>query len=592
MYFRVLGPLTIESETDTGPLRSSRQRTVLAALLLNAGRPVPSSQLIEAIWDHDPPQTAQNQVQICVSQLRRLLRDAMQPHSVLMTTPSGYVLDVARDRIDSLVFNDLLDRADAEEPERAVVNLRKALSLWRGPALSDVLSPALRPAAHYLGEKRLLCLERRIELEMSLGRHDQLIGELRQLIHGHPLREGFYSHLMTALYRSGRQAEALETYRALRSKLNETVGIEPSADLTQLHHAILNQEERLLPARASTARSASGAVVPRQLPPAMSRLVGRERELERILAVVETGKGAGLPVAAVIGPPGAGKTALAVEAAHLLSTRYTDGQLYADTRGLRPFEILGRFLRGLGVSGDDLPVTPAERTGMFRSLTAGRAILVVLDNVDSHDLLRDILPGSTTCAVLLTGPRRPAGLADGQVIGVGPLDVESALDMLVQEVGKDRIDAEPEAAPALADDCARMPLALRIAGARLAAKPRWPIAALRAQLGDNRTLLDELAYGGLEVRASIAGVHAVLSMESRTLLRTLGTRPSCHPAEIVLPALDGAPRAVEELHDFHLIDVRPGACRWNRLVRAFAMEQAAADRACEAQRTDRVDSWI
>lgn len=580
MLFRILGPLVVERDGAELHLGGSLPRVVMATLLLDPNRVVPLERMIEAAWGEAPPDTARNQVQIRVSQLRRLLGDTAPPYQVLLTRSPGYLIKVAAGRLDLAEFDELVARARGEEPEHAARTLRAALGLWRGPALSDIDSDLIRPVVHDLEERRLLAHEQCVELELGLGRHQQLVGELRRLAQAHPLRERPHGHLMLALYRSGRQAEALDVFRAYREMLLDTLGLEPSDELRRLEHAVLNQE----PALDSPAPPARQAPVPRQLPPVISRLSGRDGELRRIAALL-TGTGAvgTLPVAAVVGRAGVGKTELAMRAAHQLAAAYPDGQLYVDLRDgqVEPTDVLSMFLRALGVTA--IPRAAEERGALFRSTVAGRKLLVLLDNAGSFDQVWPLLPGGAPCGVLVTSRERPVGPAEHWVIRLDVLDHDSAVALLTGDVGEQRAAAEPEALSTLAAQCGGLPLALRIAGARLAVRPQWTVATLVGMLGDARTMLDVLSHGDLEVRASLDVSYRGLSPKARTLFRRIGLLESPRTTSWLGAALlDGdADGAFDELVEASLLTRSGTGYAIHDLVRAFAGERALAEESRE-----------
>ncbi|MFI6901836.1 BTAD domain-containing putative transcriptional regulator [Nonomuraea sp. NPDC050394] len=576
MRFKILGPLLVEHEGQELHLGGSLQRVVMAMLLLEANRVVPLERMIEAAWGENPPGTARNQVQIRISQLRRVLHDTAQPYHTLITRSPGYVVKVDPARLDLTEFDDLITRARGEEPERAARTLRAALALWRGPALSDVDSDLIRPMVHDLEERRLLAHEQCVELELGLGRHLELVGELRRLVEAHPLRERPHNHLMLALYRSGRQAEALDAFRAYREMLLDTLGLEPSDELRRLELAILNQEDEL----DRPAPPVRLTPVPRQLPPMISTLSGRSAELARLTGML-AGSGADgpLPMAAVVGRAGVGKTELAVHAAHELSSHYPDGQLYVDLRDgqSEATDVLSMFLRALGVSA--IPRSAEERGALFRSTVAGRRLLVLLDNAGSFEQIWPLLPGGAPCGVLVTGRERPIGMAEHWVVRLEVLDDAGSVRLLMGDVGERRAAAEPDALRRLAAQCGGLPLALRIAGARLAVRPQWTIETLVGLLSDSRTMLDVLSHGDLEVRASLEVSYRGLSARARTLFRRIGLADSPQTTAWMAGALlDGdAEQALDELVGASLLTVRGGHYAIHDLVRAFAGERAQTE---------------
>ncbi|MEV0624112.1 AfsR/SARP family transcriptional regulator [Nonomuraea sp. NPDC050404] len=437
MRFRILGPLVVERdgrELHLGGLR----RTILGLLLLQPGEVVPLDRMIEAVWGENPPDTARNQIQIRISQLRRLLDDTANGR--LITQAPGYLIRPRPGESDLAEFFALVARAKSEEPAQAIRTLRRAGALWRGPALCDIDNDALRPGVLVLEEHRRFAVRRRIELELGLGRHARLVGELRLLVEDYPLCEPSHRFLMIALYRAGRQAEALEVFHAYRRTLSDALGLDPSDELCRVHSAMLNREPvpHTTAPDAATPPPVTGGPIPRQLPPMLSRPSGCDSELRRIRGLLSSDRStvggdrpggggdrpaaggerpaATLPIAAIVGHDRPSRTELALQAAHQLAADYPDGQLYADLRGgeAQPMEVLRAFLRAFGMSV--LPGSAEEGAAWFRSVVAGRGILLLLDDAGSFDQIWPLLPGGSPCAVLVTGRERPAGLADHQLV--------------------------------------------------------------------------------------------------------------------------------------------------------------------------------
>ncbi|MEO3793522.1 BTAD domain-containing putative transcriptional regulator [Nonomuraea sp. B10E15] len=587
MFFKILGPLSVERDGDEVPLGGSFQRVVMAMLLLDANRVVPVDRLINAVWGEAPPTTARNQIQIKISQLRRTLGDVAQPYEFLITTPPGYLIRAGQGRLDLADFDELTGRAQREEPDRAARSLREALALWRGPALSDISSDLVQTIAHSLQERRLLAHEQCIELELAAGHHQRLVTELRALVQDNPVRERLRGLLMLALYRSGRQAEALDAFRAYREMLLDTLGLEPGDELRRLEVAILNQEAELENAPMVPRRTP----IPRQLPAVISRLAGRDPELRRIGSLLgERSAGAELPVAAIVGRAGVGKTELALQAAHRLAPAYPDGQLYVDLQGgeVQPTDVLSRFLRALGVSA--VPRLEDERAALFRSIVAGGRMLLLVDNAGTFEQIRPLLPGGAPCAVLITSRHRPIGLPEDQIIRLDVLDQDSAVELLTYDIGAQRAALEPSPVRTLAEQCGGLPLALRIAGARLAVRPLWSVQTLVDLLGDTRNMLDVLSHGDLEVRAGLDVSYRGLSLRARSLFRRLGLLDSPQSAPWLGAALlgDDADGAFDELVEASLLTRRGHRYVMHDLVRVYACEQATIDESPE-QRQAAVD---
>ncbi|MEU7748175.1 BTAD domain-containing putative transcriptional regulator [Nonomuraea sp. NPDC049158] len=592
MRFRILGPLEAERGGEQLHLGGGLQRVAMAIMLLDANRVVPVTRMIEAVWGEAPPETARNQIQIRISHLRRLLGDTAQPHNLLITMPPGYLLRIGRGQLDLTDFDELTEQAQLEKPAQAARTLRSALALWRGPVLSNVSSDLIQTIAHGVQERRLLAHEQCIDLELKQGRHQQLVAELRGLVQDNPLREQLHGLLMLALYRSGRQAEALDVFHAYRVMLQDTLGLVPGDELRRLELAILNQDAELDSGPAVVRQTP----VPRQLPPMISRLSGRDAETRRIGSLLDAnGAGTGLPIAAIVGRAGVGKTELALQTAHRLSPGYPDGQLYIDLRGgeLQPTDVLSQFLRALGVSS--IPRLLEERGALFRSTVAGSRMLLLLDNAGSFEQIWHLLPGGAPCAVLITGRHHLTGLPEHRVVRLDVLDGEGAVELLTHDIGAHRAALEPASIRTLAEQCGGLPLALRIAGARLAVRPQWSVQTLVDMLGDSRTMLDVLSHGDLEVRASLDVSYRGLSSKAQTLFRRLGLLDSPQSTHWLGEALLGdnaAEGAFDELVDASLLVRRGRRYIMHDLVRAYAGEsalasdseeqrQAAVERACK-----------
>ncbi|WP_445066145.1 AfsR/SARP family transcriptional regulator [Streptomyces sp. SAS_281] len=675
--FQLLGPLQVRGKD--GPLRvpPGRQEVILAALLLEANRVVSTNYLVDLIWEDNPPETARTQVQICVSRLRKLLAGADSTVSI-STRPPGYVLHVDTGDVDSLLFTGLVAMArrqrDEGESEKAVALLKSAVALWQGHSLTGLDSTPLANKARRLDEERLSAVELRMQLELELGRHDRLVGELQLLTHENPLRERLRGQLMCALYWSGRQAEALEAFRDGRRILDQELGLEPGRELRRLEAAIL-AGELPPPARVQTPRSrgdgaASGAgpaetaaprqpsdgsgravpgtdaisdatartgpgrtgpgnpsgapdarpapragqdspaapaepqphdVRPQQLPAATPDFVADEAQLaalEKALTGGRERKAVGLAV--ITGKPGTGKSTLAVHLAHRLAeTGFPDGQLYCDLRGTgtpaTTAEVLGRFLRALGIPGQLIPDALDERAEMYRTRLASRRLLVVLDDAASESQVQPLLPGSPDCAVLVTSRARLTALPGAHRVELDVLDEERALKLLSRIIGEERVEGETASAEALVRTVGRLPLALRIVAARLAARPHWTLASMVHRLANERHRLDELAHGEMTMRASLSLTYNGLAPEDRGLLRLLSmARTPTLPGWLAGALLeDDRPvpsDLLEPLVDMQMLDVvgveRTGGYRYqfHEIIRVYAREQLAAQDAPELRR--------
>ncbi|GAB3405646.1 AfsR/SARP family transcriptional regulator [Flindersiella endophytica] len=615
MRLRLLGPPELLSDGRSIDIGGPRNRVVLAVLALNANRTTPIERLIDAVWETSPPATARSQIQICVSALRKLFDRAGLPWAIRSRQP-GYVLEIPPADLDAEEFGRLValarSQSSAGRRRAAAETLRSALELWRGPALSGVPAAAVRGDVALLEEHRLVALEERIRLDLDLGRHHELSGELLALVEEHPLRERLHGLLMLALYRSGRQADALSAYRQARDQLTEQVGVEPGAELRALQQAILTRDpsldppaepepepEAAPPGRPDAGPPGTTWTTPRQLPAGLTDFTGREEQLAAIRQALdpelspEAGSPAAyaVPVVGISGPGGVGKTSLAIRAAHELTHAYPDGQLYVDLRTAggdeAPARLLSRFLRALGLTGLAIPDDVDERATTYRSLLAGRRVLVVLDGVTREQQVELLLPGSAGCAVIATSRERLGNLPGLLSIDLDVFDSDAALELIRKVAGPERIDAEPEASAELVRFCDGLPLALRLASARLAGKRHWPVRELVGRLASEVHRLDELSLHGQELRSTIDLSHRELGEQEQRLFRLAAVVPTPDfPAWVAAALLDTdfatGQDKLENLVDAQLLtvvtyaDQRP-RYRFHDLVRVYASERLAAD---------------
>jgi DNA-binding SARP family transcriptional activator/tetratricopeptide (TPR) repeat protein len=629
LEFKVLGPLEVDLDGRPVPL-TPKAAALLATLLLQANQVVSVDRLVEHIWGELAPDAARNGVQGLVRRLRLSLQPSAEA-DVLLTRPPGYLLRVEPGHLDLHRFEMLA--AEAKQAiaegrlEEAVSCQRAALVLWRGPALAGVASAGLqRVEVPRLEERRLQVLEERIATELQLGWHAEVVGELVALVAEHPLREQLHGQLMVALYRSGRQADALEVYRRLRQVLTEELGLEPCPSLQRLQRDILTSDPSLVlphgPDRtATTTRSAvarppapdapslsSGRtpVSPCQLPPGVASFTGREREVGWLVESLSRAAVADEPVAivAVDGPAGVGKSTLACHVAHRVLGQFPDGQLYVNLHGatasvapLEPAEVLGRFLRAFGVSGQGIPEQLDERAGLLRSLLSSRRVLVVLDNAENAAQVRPLLPARPGCAALVTSRERMTQLDGAACLYLNVLDPVESMTLLGQLAGVERVTAEPQAAAKVAELCGYLPLALRIVGARLAARPTWPVQNMAERLASEHARLDELQLGGFAVRASLQLSYQALrskeeaqSVRLASAFRLLGLLNGADVgvpvvAAILEQSIAATELALERLVDAQLLQSRAaGRYQFHDLVRLFARERAA-DEDPEPERT-------
>ncbi|WP_101790924.1 AfsR/SARP family transcriptional regulator [Nonomuraea indica] len=611
MDIRILGPLEASRGNFPIKLGGPRQQTVLAMLLLGAEKVIPVARLIEAVWGDDPPSTAREQIQICVSGLRRAFVGA-DGEKLLCTHSPGYVLRLDGCTLDARVCEARVregrEALSAGDPAAAAACLRGALSLWRGAALSSVSSAVVQQSVAHLNERRLSVLEECVEIELNAGLSHDLVGELVALTQEHPLRERLRALHMTALYRTGRQAEALEVFRNTRAILADELGIEPSSNLQRLHQAMLEGRplegrpladgpaRRIDPPPPVEVRPSPGPQpgrnIPMLLPATIPDFTGRAGVIDRMTDL--TGTGEAVPVTVLYGRGGAGKTTVAVHTAHRLAARFPDGQLYAQlqsgTRRVDPVDVLGRFLRALGVSGSALPEGGEERAEIYRDLLSKRRMLIVLDDAMSEEQIVPLLPGNPGCSVLVTSRRRLTGLPAARRVEVGTLSPRSSLTLLGRILGQERVEAEREAAERLCELCGCLPLALRIVAARLAARPHWSVATMVERLLDESHRLDELNHGDMGLRASISLSYDALSPQARRLFRLLAlSEAPSFAAWVGAPLLQADPlRAedlLEELTEAYLLDIEhtpapePVRYRFHDIMRSFALERLLA---CES----------
>ncbi|WP_457452118.1 AfsR/SARP family transcriptional regulator [Streptomyces sp. M18.1] len=611
--FSILGPVEVSVAGRPLPGMAPRHRGVLAHLLLNARTVLGAGQIIDAMWGPAPPDTARAQIHASVAAVRRVLR-AAGAAELLQTRPAGYVMALEPGQLDLEDFGDRLREAErADDPAQAAERIRQALSLWRGRPLADVKADYAAGARVRLQERRLTAYEHLADLELSLGRHEQLVDELSALVAAHPLRERLTGRLMLALHRAGRQADALAAARGLRRALAEQQGLDPGREFAALEQAVLRDDPALAarthPApRPGTGTGAgtgtgtgagpgtgtgpgpgTGAGPGRGLgaaggpaapaPPGRARVPhpprpnflpydspdfsGRAAELAQLLAEPR-GEDGEVTVSVIDGMAGIGKTALAVHAGHRLDERYPDGRLFVDlqahTAGRAPMDAgsaLGVLLRQLGIPAEQIPVSVAERAGLWRAELAGRRVLVVLDNVAGTDHVRPFLPGATRSLLLVTSRRRLTGLDGAACLSLDPLPAADAIELFTRIVGQ-RVDDEPLAALDILHLCGFLPLAVRIAAARLRHRQQWTAAHLADRLRDQRRRLAELSTSERGVAAAFAMSYQQLETEQRRMFRLLGLHPGPDVGSRAAAALAGvtperAERLLEDLLDAHMV---------------------------------------
>lgn len=546
----MLGPVEVWQDGRAVDTIGRRGRFVLGLLLFNSGRLTSAENIIDALWPHDPPPTARPQLHNLMGQLRRTLGDA------LVTRPAGYEVALDGCTVDLHEFRSLVTKAGTVDHASAVVVVSEALAMWRGPALADLDTDLVGDMRAALHEEWLGATEILLGAELALGQHENVLDRLPGLLAEAPYRERLHEFRIRALRAAGDNAGAFAAYDDSRARFVDELGIEPGPGL-----------------RALAAELAGARRTPQQLPPVAPVLTGRAAMLAEITGALGTGG-----VAVLVGPAGAGKTTVAVAAAHELRLSYPDGQLYAELRGSRPnpvdpYAVLARFVRSIAPDGTSVPADPEQRLAAFREHLAGRRVLIVLDDAANENQVRPLLaPG---CAVLVTSRQRLGGLPGVTSWSVPMLAPDDSVALLTRLIGQGRVAEAPDEAARIAALCGHSPLGVCIAGARLGAHRELPLAEFRDRLAKRSQRLDELAVGDLDVRATIALSYEALDEGARRLFRRLGLVTAPDWPEWVA----GAP--VGSLVDGHLVESagvdRLGQCRYrlHDLVADFARERLA-----------------
>ncbi|GHH37790.1 AfsR/SARP family transcriptional regulator [Lentzea cavernae] len=568
--YRVLGPLEVLLDGEPVPVPGGRCHVLLATLLLRPNRLVPVDELVDHVWDGDPPTAdrAHKTLQMVVRRLRVALGEA----DCVRTLPGGYQAVVDPEQLDLLRFRSLAASGD----------FGAASALWRGPVLGNVPSERLhRDDVPRLADERLAVLERRIDADLGHGLSGELVAELRSLVSEHPLRESFWRHLMLALYRSGCQAEALRAYEDVRGHLADELGVDPCPALRELHQRIL---------RADVAHG-TRPQVPRQLPGAAGNFVGRHEELGLL------DEPAGVTV--VHGVGGIGKTTLVLHWARAVRDEFPDGDLYVNLRGfdpdgqpVDPATAAETLLVGLGV--DEVPAGAEARFALLRTTLAGRRVLLVLDNAAASRQVVPLLPGAPGVRVVVTSRNQLRSLVSrhgATSIGLRQLGFEHARSLLAAVLGEDRLDAEPEPARQIVHRCAGLPLALRVFAERVSRFPDTSLAEFVAELESAR--LDALSdFDDVDVRAVFSWSYRALDEESARMFRLLSVHPGADFDVSAAAALAG--RSVSETHVLLERLVADGLVqtRWlgryclHDLLRAYAAELCGDDEAAALRLTE------
>jgi DNA-binding SARP family transcriptional activator len=595
---RVLGPLEVRAAGSALPLGPRKQQVALAMLAVHAGRVVGLDELVDELWPDAPPASAVANVRSYAASIRRQLEAAGDRHDRLVRRGSGYQLSAEPDELDLFAFSSHTAKGRralrSGDLAAGVAEFRVALTYWRGSMLTGLpLGPALAGRSAIVEDERLAITEELAEAQLALDQPDEVARILHRHVHLHPLRERAYGLLMKALCRLGDVAGALSTYAEARSALIEQLGVEPGAELRRLHRSILDGDLGADERRTVATAHRPPVVKPAELPADLVDFVGREGEIQQVIALLGASGDTAVPLCGVVGQAGVGKTSLAVHVAHRLRAEYPDGQLFVDLRGadshpLISTEVLARFLRALGVPGQAIPHDAQERGALFRSLLADRRLLLVLDNAADEEQVQPLLPGTPSCAVLVTSRYRLPGLVGLASVDLGVLGTDSALALLDRAAGATRVRAEPAAAEELTRLCGGLPLALRVIGVKLAASPHRTLAALVERLGEERHRLDQLAHAGLAVRSSLDFSYQRIYPADRKLLRQVSVLEAPDFAAWTAAAVaDQTVPVVEEGLDrlvaAHLIQIAGtdvvGQVRYRMhdLIRVYARERAAAE---------------
>ncbi|MFH9979769.1 BTAD domain-containing putative transcriptional regulator [Streptomyces sp. NPDC017179] len=588
LRFSVLGPVRAWRGEQSLPTGSPQQRALLAALLLREGRTATAAELIDALWGEEPPSQALAAVRTYASRLRK----ALDP-GVLVSESGGYAVRGAGEgALDLAEAQELAARADkarsAGDLCQARELLRRALALWDGEPLAGVPGPYAEAQRVRLEEWRLQLLESCLDMDLEQGCHAEAVSELTALTAAHPLRERLRELLMLALYRSGRQAEALAVYADTRRLLADELGVDPRPELRELQQRILQADPALAEPSSPVAEPAVVAVRPAQLPATVPDFTGRGSFVAELSEVLASADGRVMAVSAVAGIGGVGKTTLAVHVAHQARAAFPDGQLYVDLQGAgaraaEPETVLGSFLRALGTADSAIPDSLEERAALYRSVLDGRRVLVLLDNARDAAQIRPLLPGTEGCAALITSRVRMVGLAGAHLVDLDVMSPDEALSLFTRIVGEERVAGEREAALDVVAACGFLPLAIRIAASRLAARRTWTVSVLAAKLGDERRRLDELQAGDLAVKATFELGYGQLEPAQARAFRLLGLADGpdmsldAAAAVLDLPA-DDTEDLLESLVDTSLLEsAAPGRYRFHDLVRLYARACAERD---------------
>ena len=591
LQIALLGPLSLSRGGKHITPSAPKLRKVLSLLAVQANSVTRVDQLVEELWEESPPPSALTTVQTYIYQLRKLLRLDDEPAlaggdsaPTLLSHPGGYILqlpdlgDIDANRFEALARRGRQELL-AQRTPAASETFREALSLWRGGCLEDVSTgPLLYSHATRLEELRRTVLALRIEADLQLGRHQEIVGELTSLVNAEPTREDFTAKLMIALYRSGRRADALGVYQRIRAALIDELGLDPAQELQRLHQLMLEADPELdlpeLPVTTQPAPSApaltvpAGHPAPAQLPAEIPDFVGRQREIDQFVRPLTGPDVQGLQVVNVVGRPGIGKSAFVTHTARVVRAHFPDGQLYVDLTGgdVRPIptrHVLVRMLKAIGADEADVPQSVAEAALMFRSWTADRRLLVVLDNASPADTLRHLVPTGSGSA-LVVASRTPVDALPGVVrLRLPVLSLAESVRLLALTVGEQRVSQELDAAERLAELSDRLPLALRAVGAKLASRPEWPLSRMVTRMAGEGNRMTELSYAGFDAHDRLSEAYQTLSARQRWVFRRLAAADgepltAAELAERVTMSVPAVETVLDELVDADLVEETDG----------------------------------
>jgi DNA-binding SARP family transcriptional activator/tetratricopeptide (TPR) repeat protein len=601
MEFRILGPLYADAGGGRGSalIRQPLLQSALAVLLLRANRPCPRGMLIDALWAGEPPSSPDAALRVCISRLRRCLGDcAVRLESIGPPggrapghrQQRGYMMTVRPGELDVDEFTDLVAQGQAEldagNAAAAATSLVHALALWGDPPLPDLPESEIIAAdLERLTNLRETAVDTLIEARLASGDVEQVLGQLRAIVAATPGRERVYDQLMRAYHALGMRKEALDVYQVARRAMREQQGTEPGQALAVLHKRILAEE---MAAESTAHLSAISLSTPMllgwQAPAPPSDFVGRSAE---IAAIIDRLSGPSVPVTVVTGGPGVGKTATVATAALQLRQRFSDGQLYAELGGLGhardPQEIISDMLRAMGIPARSIPAPGPARAAMYRSLIAGRKVLVIADDAATAAQVRLLVPAASGAAVLVTSRGRLSGLAGAATVELGGLPEAEALALLGRGAGADRVAAEPGAAREIIDACGGLPLAVRLAATTLALRPGMALRRLAEGLSGSQAL-DVLAAEDTSVRAAIGTSYRALPAAARAAISMASaTMPGDIPGWALAELAHGDPAVADHLTAVGLLtpvesEASGRGYRMARLTRAFLREREPADR--------------